>query len=338
MRFVAAAAIIALLLALGVELTFIEVHPLKLLEMMLSQSRVQQAAWLVVALVPLVLLFVALLENEKLRQERKTNNLLGTRLRGVRENLNNLEAGQKESESAINYLTRSDETETINALQERLSATDHLIELHRQRNEVTDVPTRVEALCQHHDAIRNKLGELIVKRRTIEGTLENLQRSEHDMQQTLAQIEEDKNGDRLEDRMRNLMEFAGSTSARCEQIEQCMESLTHYKKDFDALQGRLAPLEDQERGVESIFNEVDRSGDLLSTKLESLEGNGEASLFKRVQRLTELKKQFEYRVTRVLEQFSELDGIHGEMSTLFSRLNQAQRPARELDANLRIVS
>jgi chromosome segregation ATPase len=135
-----------------------------------------------------------------------------------------------------------------------------------------------------------------------------------------------------------LMEFAGSTSARCEQIEQCMESLKHYKKDFDALQGRLAPLEDQERGVESIFNEVDRSGDLLSKKLESLEGNGEASLFKRVQRLTELKKQFEYRVTRVLEQFTELDGIHGEMSTLFSRLNQAQRPARELDANLRIVS
>ena len=118
-----------------------------------------------------------------------------------------------------------------------------------------------------------------------------------------------------------------------------MYGIAHHKKDIDALQGGLAPLEDHETGVESIFNEVDRSGDLLYTKLESLEGNGEASLFKRVQRLTELKKQFEYRVTRVVEEFSKLDGIHGEFSTLFSKLNQAhQRQARELDANLRIVS
>ena len=338
MRFIAAAAMIAFVLALGVELTFIEVDPLKLIEMMLSQSRPQQAAWLVVALMPLVLLFVALLENEKLRQERRTNNLLGTRLRGVRENLNSLEAGQRESETAINYLAGSDETETINALQERLSATDQLIELHRQRSEVADVPTRVQALCEHHDTIRNKLGELIVKRRTIEATLEDLQSSEHDMQQMLAQIEEDKNGHTLADRIRNLIEFAGSTSARCEQIERCMECLTHHKKGFDALQERLAPLENEERGVEAIFNEVNSSGNLLATRLESLEGNGEASLFKRVQRLTELKNQFEYRVTRVVEEFTKLDGIHGEISTLFSCLNQAQRPARELDANLRIVS
>jgi uncharacterized coiled-coil DUF342 family protein len=330
---------IALLLALGIELTFIEVHPLKLVEMMLSQSRVQQASWLVVALAPLVLLFVALLENEKLRHERKTNNLLGTRLRGVRENLNNLVAGQKESETAINYLTSSDETETINSLQERLSATDNLIELHRQRSEVADVPRRVEALCQHHDTIRNKLGELIVKRRTIEGTLEDLQRSEHDMQHTLTQIEEDKNGNTLEDRIRNLTEFAGSTKARCEQIERCMESLDHHKKHLHALQARVAPLHDEERGVESLFCEVNSSGDLLATTLESLEGNGEGSLFKRVQRLTELKDQFEYRVTRVVEEFTKLDGIHGEFSMLFSKLNQAhQRQARELDANLRIVS
>jgi hypothetical protein len=57
------------------------------MELMLPQSRAQQAAWIIIALVPLVLMFVALLEHEKLRRERPTNDLLGTRLRGVRESL-----------------------------------------------------------------------------------------------------------------------------------------------------------------------------------------------------------------------------------------------------------
>src|SRR4051794_36310483 len=168
MRFVAAAAMLALVFALGVQLAFVEVDPIKVLELMLSQPRGQQAAWLVIALVPLVLFFIALLEHEKLRQERKTSHLLGTRLHGVRENLNSLDAGQREGEAAINYLARTDETESINALQERLIATDHLIELQRQRNEVTDVAARVEALRQQHETIRNKLSELIAKRGAIE--------------------------------------------------------------------------------------------------------------------------------------------------------------------------
>jgi hypothetical protein len=133
MRFVVVAAMLALVIALGVQLALVEAEPIKLVELVLSQSGGQQAAWLVIALVPLVVLFVALLEHEKLRQERKTNNLLGTRLRGVRENLNSLDAGQREGEAALHYLARTEETETINALRERLIAADHLIELQRQR-------------------------------------------------------------------------------------------------------------------------------------------------------------------------------------------------------------
>src|ERR1051325_8720038 len=87
MRFVVLATIIALLSALGLQLPLVEAEPIKLMELMLSQSRAQQAAWIIVALVPLVLMFVALLEHEKLRRERQTNDLLGTRFYGVRESL-----------------------------------------------------------------------------------------------------------------------------------------------------------------------------------------------------------------------------------------------------------
>src|SRR5215217_7537068 len=338
MRFVVVAAMLALVIALGVQLALVEADPIKLVELVLSQSRGQQAAWLVIAVVPLVLLFVALLEHEKLRQERKTNNLLGIRLRGVRENLNSLDAGQREGEAAINYLARTDETESINALQERLIATDHLIELQRQRNDVTDVPARVEALRQQHETIRNKLSELITKRDAIEGVIMGLQKSEDDMEQTLSRIEEDKNGDTLEDRLRKLTEFSRSTTLRCEQIERCMESLIQHQKNFDALQDRVYPFEDEERGVRSILIKLNNTTDLITTRIVPLEVDGETNLSMRVQQLTNLKNQVEQRVSSVVEGFAKLDAIHGEINGLFSRLNQAQRPIRELDSSLRIVS
>ena len=338
MRFVVVAAMLALVIALGVQLALVEADPIKLVELVLSQSRGQQAAWLIIALVPLVLLFVALLEHEKLRQERKTNNLLGIRLRGVRENLNSLDAGQREGEAAINYLARTDETESINALQERLIATDHLIELQRQRNEVTDVPARVEALRQQHETIRNKLSELITKRGAIEGVIMGLQESEDEMEQTLSRIEEDKNGDTLEDRLRKLTDFSRSTNLRCEQIERCMESLIQHHKNFDALQDRVYPFEDEERGVRSILIKLNNTTDLITTRIVPLEVDGETNLSMRVQQLTNLKNQVEQRVSSVVEDFAKLDAIHGEINGLFSRLNQAQRPIRELDSSLRIVS
>jgi chromosome segregation ATPase len=338
MRFVVLAAMLALVIALGVQLALVEADPIKLLELVLSQSASQQAAWLVIALVPLVLLFVALLEHEKLRQERKTNNLLGTRLRGVRENLNSLDAGQREGEAAINYLARTDETQSINTLQERLIATDHLIELQRQRNDVTDVPARVEALRQQHETVRNKLSELITKRGAIEGVIMGLQKSEDEMEQTLSRIEEDKNGDTLEDRLRKLTDFSRSTNLRCEQIERCMESLTQHQKNFDALQARVYPLEDEERGIRSILIKLNNTTDLITTRIVPLEVDGETNLSVRVQQLTNLKNQVEQRVSSVVEDFAKLDAIHGEINGLFSRLNQAQRPIREVDSSLRIVS
>jgi hypothetical protein len=337
MRFVAAVAMLALVFALGVQLTLVEADPIKLIELVLSQSRGQQTAWLVIVLVPLVLFFIALLEHEKLRQERKTNNLLGTRLRGVRENLHSLDAGQRESEAAVNYLTRADETESINVLHERLIATDNLIELHRQRNEMTDVPARVEALRQQHETIRKKLGELITKKGAFEVVTKELQESADAMEQTLARIEEDKNGNTLEGYVRKLTEFSRSTSLRCEHIERCMQSLMQHRDDFDALQARVRPLETEESGA-SILIKLDNTAHSLSARIESLEGDGETALLKRVQQLTDLKNQFQERVSVLEEDFAKLDTIHGEIAALFSRLNQAQRPVREMDASLRIVS
>jgi chromosome segregation ATPase len=158
------------------------------------------------------------------------------------------------------------------------------------------------------------------------------------MEQTLSRIEEDKNCDTLDDRLRKLTEFSRSTNLRCEHIERCMESLTQHQKNFDALQARVYPLEDEERGIRSILIKLNNTTDLITTRIVPLEVDGETNLSVRVQQLTNLKNQVEQRVSSVVEDFAKLDAIHGEINGLFSRLNQAQRPIRELDSSLRIVS
>jgi len=200
------------------------------------------------------------------------------------------------------------------------------------------VPTRVEALRVQHETVRSKLSELMAKRRTLDALLEGVQKSEENMQQTLSQIEQDKNGDTLQERMRKLTDFTRSIVLRCEEVEQCMESLTQHKNNLDTLATRLAPLEDQETGVQSILTKVKSTGNLLTAKIASLEDNEEMSLVSQVKQLTESKNLLEQRVSVLVEEFAKLDSVHGEISTLYSRLNQAQRRTRELDSSLRIAS
>jgi hypothetical protein len=52
MRFVVLATIIALLSALGLQLSLGAAEPMALIELMLSQSRAQQTVWIVIVLVP----------------------------------------------------------------------------------------------------------------------------------------------------------------------------------------------------------------------------------------------------------------------------------------------
>jgi len=90
--------------------------------------------------------------------------------------------------------------------------------------------------------------------------------------------------------------------------------------------------------VESILRELDSTRNVLTARIAPLEGDGETSLVRQVQQLTELKNHLAERVSILVDEFAKLDTINGEIGALFSRLNQAQRPMRELDSNLRIVS
>ena len=325
-------------LAAGWALYSMEFRPALLLEYVMSRPLPEQIAWAVICLVPLILFAVALMLREKLERQRKATEHLEARLTGVRQSVSGLEEAMKDNESATNYLAASDPEDAIAALQGRISKAEQAAQLHEGRNDATDLFSRLENVRQQQHAIREKLSEVIGKRRSIEALVTELQRSQEDIESTLISIEEDKNGRPLVDRLQRIEDFSAGTGPRFDEIERCMEMLLRVKSEFGALQTRLLPLEDQETGVRTALRSLGKTRELLAASIDRIEREEGIPLAVRVQKLAQARQDLDQQVTHLLEQFSKLDTIHKDIQDLFAKLNLAERTPRELEPQVRAIS
>ena len=298
----------------------------------------QQLAWLVICLAPPSLIALALLQYSKLVERSKAADTLEARLRGVRLDVVGLEQEQKESDQATDYLNRSDPEGAISALQARITGTEHAVQLQQQYNQDGDLMGRVEVVRQQQHEIKQKLSEMILKRCSIEASITQLQSSQDEMERTISGMEQNRDGDSLEQRLQKLREFIATTNARCEEIELSVPGLLDLQEKFEGLRMRVAPLNERETGVAGVLNALSDARIRLAATIARLERDEGVSLEERIQQLTETKRELEERVSSVLAQFSAIETIHKDMSGLFVKLNQAQRMPRELDAGGRVVA
>jgi chromosome segregation ATPase len=327
----------AVALVLGLEF-FAPGYGPALLERLLSRPVPQQFPWTVVCVVALVLLGAALLLSEKLVRQRKATVLLEMRLRGVRHAVSGLDDAQKDVDAASDYLTRTDPEGAINALQGRLAKAEQAAQLQQGRNEAGDLLSRVELMRQQQVLVREKLGDVIGKRRSIEALFAEVQSSQEDVERTLAVIEEDKNGDTLAERLQKIAEFIAGTGSRFEDIESSLQKLLQHKQEFGELQVRLGPLEDKESGVKGVLQSLRDQREQLVAEIERLDKDEGSNLAGRVDQLAQAKKELEDQVSTLLEQFSRIDSMHKDISGLFAKLNFAQRTPRDLDTGVRIFA
>jgi hypothetical protein len=326
-----------LVFAVTIELLALEYQPATLVALFSSLPVSQQIAWVVICLVPLSLVAVALLQQCKLIEKSKAADLLETRLRGIRLDVLGLEQDQKDSDQATQYLDRSDPEGAISALQARVTGTEQVVQFHQQRNQSGNLIGCVEHVRQQQQEIRQQLGEVIAKRRSIETSISQLQSFQDDMEQAISVIEKDKDDETLEHRLQRLSQFIGTTNARCEEVERSMPVLLEIEEKFDALQRRLAPLDQKETGVVSILRAFSDARNRLAATIVRLEAEEGVSLPERIRQMTKTKHQLEERVSNILSQFSEIETIHKDITGLFVKLNQAQRMPREFDAGGRVV-
>jgi chromosome segregation ATPase len=327
-----------LVFAVSIQLLSFGYQPAALVSLFLSLPVTQQISWAAICLVPLSLISVALLQYSKLNEQRRNADILETRLHGVRQELFGVEETQRDSEQAAQYLLHSDPEQAIGALQGRMSHTDQLIQVHQQCNQNTDLPGRVEEMRQQQQQLRDKLGDAIAKRRSLETLFTQLKSSQDDMERNISVIEEDKNGETLGERIQKLSEFSTATDARCEEIESAMRDLMELGLKFTALESRVAPLSKNDTGVAGVLAALSRVRDRLTETLARLEQDEGVGLEERIHHLSETKCELDERVSAVVAQFSVIGTLHKDITALFGRLNQIQRIPREFDASGRIVA
>ncbi|HWF95992.1 MAG TPA: hypothetical protein VG291_13625 [Xanthobacteraceae bacterium] len=313
-----------LALAAGFEVYSSEYPPTALIELVQSQPLLQKLAWAVIIVTPFGLLAGALWESARLEQQRKANEVWETRFRGVRKAADELDDAQKDIDRATSNLERSDPEDAMSALQRRLIEAERTTHLQQSRNEKEGLLARIDMARQQQQMLREKVGGTIEKRRLIEPLFIELQNSQDVLEKGLSGLK----ADDLNDRLQAMMQSTERMKSRCEEIERMLAAFVQLKGELDALKGRLAPLDDKQSGVKSLVNALHEIRDQLTSTIERLDHDGDATLAERATKLAESRQAFDERVSGLLDQFSKLDGINKDIRGLFAKLRG------EVDAQL----
>jgi chromosome segregation ATPase len=310
-------------------------QPATLVALFLSLPLLQQIVWLVICLVPPSLLAVSLLQHCMLIGRRKAGDALAARLRGIRLDVRGLEQAQKDNDDASQYLHRSDPEDAISALQVQVKHAEQAVQLHQQQNQSSNLIARVEEIRQQQKETRDRLGDLIGKRRSL---LAQIQTSQDDMQRTMSAIEQDKSGDPIEDRLQKLSEFIGTTNSRCEAIEHSMPGLLELEQKLGALAIRIAPLDEKDNGVIDVLKRSFDVQDRLAATIARLERHEGVSLAERVQQLLDTKGGLEQQVSSILSHFSTIEPIRKDITDLFAKILKQDKDGDTLEDRLQKLS
>jgi DNA repair exonuclease SbcCD ATPase subunit len=313
-----------LALAVAFEVYSSEYPPTALIGLVQSQPLLQKLAWAVIIVTPFGLLAGALWESARLDQQRKANEVWETRFRGVRKAADELDDAQKDIDRATSNLERSDPEDALSALQRRLLEAERTTHLQQSRNEKEGLLARIEMARQQQQVLREKLGETIEKRRLIEPLFIELQNSQDVLEKGLTGLK----ADDLNDRLQAIMQSTERMKSRCEEIERMLATFVQLKGELDALKNRLAPLDDKQGGVKSLVNALHDIRDQLTSTIERLDQDGDATLAQRATKFAESRQAFEERVSGLLDQFAKLDGVNKDIRGLFTKLRG------EVDAQL----
>jgi chromosome segregation ATPase len=197
---------------------------------------------------------------------------------------------------------------------------------------------RIAHIRERQLSAREKLGDLIAKRNSLETLLAELNSSQDDIEQSLSRLEVDKDGDKIANRLQSFTEFNKRADSRCEELERSLQSLNGLDNELTAMKARATPLMHPETGIRALLQGLQQGRTSLSENLDALEQDEASPLSDRVQQLSDCKAGLEERVSGVLSQLQKLDSIQNDLTALFAKFNRAQRMARELDPRFRVVS
>src|SRR5262249_41862775 len=142
-----------------------------------SQSFVQQIGWMLMLVATLAVLGSALWLNEQLQQQRNATQLLQSRLR--------VEEAQKDVDLAMNQLGRSVSDSAMRELQQRLAKAEKDLSEHLRLSEGGEFQALIAEIRTRQEALKEKLGEAVSKRKSIDQLFADYEGSQRDIERIL---------------------------------------------------------------------------------------------------------------------------------------------------------
>jgi chromosome segregation ATPase len=274
----------------------------------------QQVAAILIALMALALTAFTLWQSYK--AARQTRGYLAPRgaVAGTQRAMAMVAASQKDFDAAVQHLTTSDPEDALSALQKQLAETEARAALQRGRNHAVDLQERLDDIRRRQQALREQIGQVAEKRRTIEPVFEELKDRQRQLDRSLDKIETDENNNNFIDRLREFDQKTAPIQARHQALQDAFAQLGRLKEEIEKSRASLVELQAPDTGVKAQLGAAQIERDHLLKAIEALETTGEGeAVSARVAALDNGKKDAEQRLARLEGSFAVLDTVRRDM-------------------------
>ena len=189
----------------------------------------------------------------------------------------------------------------------------------------TSLVSRVDSLTASRADIQHRIDLVEQSLSTIDAVRRDfiaVQDHHGHIARTLSEIEVDKEGRTLSERMDILRAGVSDSRARLLLLKDQLAALEGLGNDLKTTQSMMAPLQASDSGIAAAEMSVRRIGDQLRATLSGLETDGDRTLIARVDALRQDKADIEARIRQLEGCLATLDQIRGESQSILSRLNQ----------------
>jgi len=277
-------------------------------------SPTQQVAAILIALVALALMASTLSQSWRLARQARDVRAARGDIAGAKGSLALAATSQKDFDAAVQHLGASDPEDALSAIQKQLADSEARLALQRGRNDAVDMKERLDDVRRRQQALREQIGEVAEKRRSIEPVFEELKDRQRQLARSLDKIETDDNNNNFIDLLREFDQKTGPIQARHQALQDAFALLSRLKQTVATSQSELVRLQAPETGIRALLGEVQTARDHLVKAVEALETTSEGeTLTARVAALDSGKKDAELRIARLEGSFAVLDTIRRDM-------------------------
>lgn len=298
----------------------------------------QQLVMLAIAVIVVWIVVATVWQARTVSQTVDRLHALESQLASFRGAVGPVEETQRGIEDVVSHVIGTGPEDAMASLHKRLLESESRTAAQEGQNKSADMQERLQDLRERQIDLRSRIGEVIVERRALEPTFNELNERQKKLESSLSELEMDDNRNSLFRRLEDFERAAAKNKERLGAVQSALASLVRLKADLSSGQAELSPLQAASTGVKSTAEEVARRSDELVKALNELEMDGDQKLSTRVDAFLKSKTDAEHRIS-LLEGWQEtVETLRREFEALQEQQSRISRSISEAETDANGVS